>query len=71
MRERNKTNEEGRWPVERRDICDCVVCDGEIRGWWVTVNSLSLSLSLSLSQVSFKTSIMHVFVCSICYFVVL
>ena len=29
------------------------------------------SLSLSLSQVSFKTSIMHVFVCSICYFVVL
>ena len=32
VRKRNKTNEEGRWLAERRDICECVVCGGEIRG---------------------------------------
>ena len=40
VRKRNKTNEEGRWPAERRDICECVVCGGEIKGWWVRWGSL-------------------------------
>ena len=30
------------WQI-RRDICECVVCGGEIRGRWVTCNSLKKS----------------------------
>ena len=26
VRKEKKTNEEDRWPVERRDICECVGC---------------------------------------------
>ena len=39
---RNKTNEEVRWPAERRDICEFVVCGGKIRDWWVMCGSLKI-----------------------------